>query len=280
MVLEDVLGRARHENFSVAPWFLPARWRRDLMALYGFARLVDTIGDELEGDRPGMLEWADAEVKRAAGGTATDPIFSELTGVIRCHSLPLQPFHDLVEANRLDQFKHQYQTFEELRGYCRLSAEPVGRLVLAVFGAATAERLVWSDDVCTALQLVEHLQDVGEDAVRGRVYLPAEDLERFGCSGSDLLAAQSGEALRMLMLFEVRRARSLLRSGVPLVAGLHGRVRLLVAGFVAGGLAGLDAIEAAHGDVLAHRCAPKTTRTLANTIGVMRGSSRHRRNRR
>jgi squalene synthase HpnC len=281
VAVADLLGRARHENFSVAPWFLPARRRRDLMALYGFARLVDEIGDELDGDRLAMLDWADAEIERAAAGTATGPIFRDLTDVIERHALPLQPFHDLVEANRVDQSTHHYQTFEDLRGYCRLSAEPVGRLVLATFGAATEERLVWSDDVCTALQLVEHWQDVGEDAARGRVYLPAEHLDRFDCTASDLLAAHAGEALSMLMLSEVRRARGLLlRSGVALVASLHGRLRLLVAGFVAGGHAGLDAIEAVDGDVLGHRCAPTMTRTLANTIGVMRISSRHRRARR
>jgi squalene synthase HpnC len=156
----------------------------------------------------------------------------------------------LIEANRLDQRVSRYATWEELRGYCALSADPVGELVLGVLGSATPERVALSDSICTALQLTEHCQDVAEDLARGRVYLPAEDLARFGCTVGDLAAAHAGEPLREVLAFEVARARGLLRDGAPLIGELPGRARFALAGFVAGGRAALDAIERAGYDVL------------------------------
>ncbi|MDX6338442.1 MAG: hypothetical protein QOG05_5782, partial [Streptosporangiaceae bacterium] len=138
----------------------------------------------------------------------------------------------------------------DLAGYCELSANPVGRIVLYVFGAATPERMILSDRVCTALQLAEHWQDVAEDFRAGRIYLPAEDMERFGCAESDLAAPSAGPRLRALMAFEVERARQLLDDGAPLVGNLHGSARVAVAGYVAGGRAALAAITGAGHDVL------------------------------
>jgi squalene synthase HpnC len=264
-----VLAKAPAENFSVAPLFLPARVRGDLLAIYGFARLVDDIGDDGDATpdaRLALLDWADDEIERAALGDATHAVFRRLTPTIDRCRLDLHPFHDLVEANRVDQRVSRYDTFDDLLGYCRLSANPVGRLVLAVLGATTPSRVRRSDAVCTGLQLAEHWQDVGEDAGRGRVYLPREDLRRFGCDERELLAPRAGDALRALVLHEVERTRPFLDEGAPLVAGLRGRPRLLVAGFVAGGHAALDAIERADGDVLRVACRPRKRRVAAHLM--------------
>jgi squalene synthase HpnC len=267
---DALLRRAGAENFSVAPWFLPAASRADLMALYGFARLVDWIGDEYDGDRLAMLDWAQDSIDRAADGGDAEPIFDRAGATIRRHGLPLQPFHDLIEANRRDQQVVRCATFDELVDYCRLSANPVGRMVLGVLGVAAPDATAWSDDVCTALQVIEHCQDVGEDAAAGRVYLPADDLARHGVGDGDLVAATASPGLRATVLDQTARARRLLASGPPLVARLHGRERLLVAGFVAGGLAAADAIERAAGDVLGNRCRPSAARTMARLGGVLR----------
>jgi squalene synthase HpnC len=176
--------------------------------------------------------------------------------VIRGLDLSLEPFRDLLEANRMDQRVTRYRSFGDLVDYCMLSAAPVGRLVLAVFGASMPERITLSDEVCIGLQVVEHLQDVGEDARRGRIYLPAEDMERFGCTEAELLATDSSPALRRLVAMEVSRARSLLASAVPLAASLRFRPRAAVVGFGAGGTAALDSIEQAGYDVLKQHCSP------------------------
>lgn len=273
---EAVLARARNENFPVALRILGVSERRQLMAVYGFARLVDDIGDEVEpvSARSAALDWAEEEAERARNGTATHPLFVALGDAIAEAKLPMQPLRDLVAANRLDQVLHDYQTYDQLLGSCELSANPVGRLVLAIFGAATPKRLALSDDVCTGLQLAEHLQDVGEDAHRGRRYLPAEDRHRWGCTDDDLLAATASPALRHLVGAYAGRARSLLESAVPLAGGLPRRHRLAIAGFAAGGLAALDAIDAAGGDVLAVACRPAPSAVLRHAARIVVRASR------
>jgi squalene synthase HpnC len=246
----DVLARSGAENFPVASWVLGRRARSDLLALYGFARLVDELGDAIECDRLQALDWAEAELGRAFHGEARHPVFVALQPVLRDHSLPREPFVRLIEANRVDQRVSRYQTWEQLQGYCRLSADPVGELVLGIFGAADPRRVRLSDSICTGLQLVEHLQDVAEDRDQGRIYLPMEDLHRFGAGEQDVFAASAGPALREAIAFEVGRARGLLWGGRPLVAALPRRAGFAVAGFIAGGLAALSAIEQAGHDVL------------------------------
>jgi squalene synthase HpnC len=248
---EAVMARVHGENFPVASRVLPRHARGDLLALYGFARLLDELGDSYAGDRPAALDWLEAELDRALEGRAEHPLLVALEPTLRAHRLTREPFVRLIEANRLDQRVDRYATWEQLRGYCALSADPVGELVLAVLGVATPERIALSDSICTALQLLEHCQDVLEDLARGRIYLPAEDLERFGCSLTELTSPAAAVALRQTIAFEVRRARGLLRDGAPLIDTLHGRERLAVAAFVAGGHAGLDAIERVGYDVLA-----------------------------
>jgi squalene synthase HpnC len=272
----DVLGRARSENFPVALRLLPVRVRRQLTAVYGVARLADQIGDELAGDRLAALDWLDTEVELAFAGRATHPLLVALSRAAREVELPEQPFHDLVEANRADQRVSRYATVADLLGYCALSANPIGRLVLGVFGAATPERIALSDRVCTGLQVVEHCQDVREDLLVGRVYLPQEDLRRFDVDESELAASTASPAVRALLCFGVARARIWLADGVPLVAGMRGWARLAVAGFVAGGFATCDRIAAADYDVLAEDTAPHRAAILAHGATLWRGSSARR----
>jgi squalene synthase HpnC len=246
---EEVLAQAAHENFPVALSLLPPTERRRLEAIYGYARLVDDAGDVYEGDRPALLDWIESDLDRAYAGRAEHPLLQRLSTVVRDLVLPREPFLRLLEANRQDQVVSRYATWDELAAYCDLSANPVGELVLHVFGAATPERVRWSDAVCTGLQLAEHWQDVGEDYGRGRIYLPQEDMEAFGVAEADL-AGSPGPGFRELMAFELTRARELLAEGLPLVASLSGRHRLAVAGYVGGGRAALDAVERSGFDVL------------------------------
>jgi squalene synthase HpnC len=193
--------------------------------------------------------------------------------VIRAHELDVGPCRDLIEANRRDQHQHRYATFDDLLDYCRLSANPVGRLVLAVFGSAHPATEALSDDVCTALQILEHLQDVGEDARDGRIYLPLADLAAFACDPSDLDATSASPALRDVVALETGRAASLLSSGTSLVGRLHGWARLAVAGFVAGGLATIDAIRAADHDVLGRGCRPAKLHVATHATRLLAGAT-------
>jgi squalene synthase HpnC len=264
-----VMAKAAGENFPVASRVLPRRQREHLLALYGFARLVDDVGDEAPGDRRALLDWLEEEVDRVYDGEPTHPLMRRLATTVRACAIPPEPLRALIAANRQDQEVHEYETIDDLLGYCALSANPVGHLVLHVFDAATPERLQLSDAVCSGLQLVEHWQDVGEDLDRGRVYLPREDLRRFGVARDDLAAPAAGEPLRRLLAFEVARARQLLDRGAPLIRTLRGRPAVAVAAFVAGGRSALDAIAAGGYDVLG--AAPRPTRgrraaALARTL--------------
>lgn len=264
--MDAIDAQSRHENFPVSSRLLPRALRRDLMAVYGFARLTDDVGDELAGDRAGALAWLEADLERAATGDAAHPVVRRLGETIAARHLPVQPFRDLIEANRRDQAVRRYETFDDLVGYCRLSANPVGRLVLEILGAATASRLALSDDVCTGLQVVEHLQDVAEDWGQDRVYLPLADLREEGCHLSDLGLPVASAPLRNVVAKEAARARRLLWSGAPLAASLPWRHRVAVAAFAAGGMAALDEIERAGGDVLATRCRPRAARVAARLL--------------
>jgi squalene synthase HpnC len=270
---DDVLGHVASENFSVASKLLPQSIRGHLLALYGFARLADEIGDEVTQDRLSLLDWLDAEVERAAQGEATHPLLRQLTPtIVECH-LPLEPFHSLIEANRRDQVVHQYASFEDLVSYCKLSAAPVGRLVLGVLGASGSEPFLLSDDVCIGLQIVEHIQDVKEDLGKGRVYLPQSDLQVFGCGSANLAAAHAGPELRMVLRLEAGRARRLLASVAPLGRMLPFRFRFAVCGFAAGGLAALDEIERVGYDVLGLRPRPRPLRLCARLAATLLSAS-------
>ena len=265
----EVMPKASAENFTVASFLLPPSKRRALLGIYGFARLVDDAGDEAAGDRNALLDWLEADVGRMFDGVAIHPLLRRLAPAVAEHRLPSGPFLRLIAANRQDQELTRYATYDELAAYCNLSANPVGELVLHVFGAATPVRVTLSDSVCTALQLAEHWQDVGEDFRRGRIYLPVEDMERFGVTESDLAAGTASAELKALLTFEIDRARELLDRGVELVRSLSGVAQLAVAGYVGGGRSALAAIEASGYDFL--RTAPRATRRsrLAATAQVL-----------
>ncbi|MCG6496159.1 squalene synthase HpnC [Kitasatospora sp. A2-31] len=302
------LDKANAENFPVAPFFLPAAWRGDLMAVYGFARLVDDAGDGDLADPAGaarllgvaerppatpsaqsgpptpaetafrlaLLDGLEQDLDRvfesalhpAAAEAPRHPLLRALVPVVDRHGLTPEPFRRLIEANRVDQTTTRYATYDDLIGYCTLSADPVGRLVLAIAGVSTPERIELSDAVCSALQVVEHLQDVAEDLSHGRIYLPAEDLDRFGVTEAELAAPTAGGAVRELIAFEADRARTLLDRGAPLVGTVRGRLRLLLAGFTAGGYAALAAIEDAGYDVLAQQAKPDKRRLAAKAAAI------------
>ncbi|MFF2851104.1 squalene synthase HpnC [Streptomyces sp. NPDC058001] len=295
--VHGTLDKAATENFPVAPFFLPRAWRGDLMALYGYARLVDDIGDgdlapggadarhlglspERADDRLAFLDAFETDLRRvfdtdtdAEGGSGgpRHPLLRRLVPTVRRHALTPEPFLGLIAANRQDQLVTRYETFDDLLAYCELSANPVGRLVLAVTGTATPERIRRSDAVCTGLQIVEHLQDVSEDLAQGRVYLPAEDMKRFHVQESDLAAPSAGASVRVLIAFEAERALRLLNEGTPLVGSVHGRLKLLLAGFVAGGRAAVRAVAAVSYDVLPGPPKPTKVQLLREVGATLRG---------
>ncbi|NSC24802.1 squalene synthase HpnC [Streptomyces albus subsp. chlorinus] len=298
-----VLSKAKAENFPVAPRFLPRAWRDDLMAVYGFARLVDDIGDgdldspaahasalglapEQSGDPLAMLDAFEADLHRVFDGSGPrgasagpvppgagpgHPLLRALVPTVRRRGLTPEPFLALIEANRQDQKVRRYATWSELLAYCELSANPVGRLVLAITGTATPERLRRSDAVCTGLQIVEHLQDVAEDLARDRIYLPAEDMDRFRVGEADLAAPSANASVRALIAYETDRALGLLDEGTPLVRSVHGRLRLLLAGFTGGGRAAAGALRAARYDVLAGAPRAGAARVLRESWASLRG---------
>src|SRR5919198_523865 len=246
MDVAAVARRARTENFPVASLLFPRRLRSHLRAIYGFARLVDILGDEVEGDRLAALDELEREVELCYRGEPTWPVMRVLQPTISEFDLPHEPFLRLIEANRMDQRVSEYETWDDLREYCRHSADPVGRLVLGVLRLERNPELVAaSDDVCTGLQLVNFLQDVPRDLELGRIYLPAEDRRRFGVVVLD----RPSSPLRALRAFEAARARGLLAGGQVLQSRIGGRVGRAVGLFARGGLAALDALEDAHWDV-------------------------------
>jgi squalene synthase HpnC len=264
------MQQASAENFPVASLLLPARVRSDLLALYGFARLIDDAGDEAPGDRVALMDELEADLERVWGGRPEHALIARLQPTVAAHALPIDPFRALIEANRRDQVVHRYETFDELLSYCELSANPVGELVLRIFGVATPRRVQLSDKICSALQVVEHLQDVDEDYRAGRIYLPAVDRERFGVAEADLGAGTATPAFRSLMAFEVARTRRLLADGATLVRLLRGRTAFAVAAFVAGGRAALTAIERAGYDVLSARPRPGVALRVRELIATLR----------
>ncbi len=262
-----VLSRAGSENFPVATRLLPARVRSHLLALYGYARFVDDIGDEPAEDpdqRLAKLDRVDADLDRLYRDILPElaPVRSLRGTVVSC-GIPRGPLARLVEANRRDQRQVRYPSFESLVEYCTFSADPVGEMVLMVFGAATPDRVALSNRICTGLQVLEHCQDVGEDFRRGRVYLPQADLAEAGACEADLSAATTSPALRGAVRRQVDRAVDLLDEGAALVGTLHGLGRVAVAGYVGGGRATAAALRRAGHDVLAADIRPGKGRLLA-----------------
>jgi squalene synthase HpnC len=252
LAAERIDARASGENFPVVSVLAP-RWARPhLRAVYGFARLVDNLGDEAAGDRSALLD----ELERELDGTPQTDVMRRLHATIVDRGLSREPFARLIEANRIDQRKSRYESWDEVREYCAYSADPVGRIVLAIYGRdGDPELVAMSDSICTGLQLVNFLQDPPRDLTLGRVYLPQESLRRFGVSDEDLAGPLTQRVVQLLS-FEGLRARELLEAGLPLRAALGGRPGMAVALYARGGLAALDALERAGWDVYSSRPAP------------------------
>jgi squalene synthase HpnC len=249
-------ARARGENFPIASVLAPREARPHLRAVYGFARLVDNLGDEATGDRNVLLEELERELDACYEGLPRSAVMRRLQETIAARGLPREPFWRLIEANRIDQLRSRYEAWADVREYCTYSAEPVGRLVLGIYGRADEPVLVAaSDDVCTGLQLVNFLQDPPRDLALGRVYLPQEDLRRFAVRTEEL-AGPVSDRLATLCRFEGARAAALLERGFPLAAALGGRIGRSVALFARGGLAALAALERSGWDVFSSRPAP------------------------
>jgi squalene synthase HpnC len=273
------VAAGHYENFPVASLLLPRRLRPAVLAIYRFARSADDLADE--GDLPpaerlAALAASEAGLDAIAGGaTPAAPPFPELAAAVRRHALPLAPFRDLLSAFRQDVTTVRYPTYAALADYCRRSANPVGRLLLHLYGAATPDNLARSDAVCTALQLVNFWQDVALDWTRGRVYVPQEDLARFGIAEAAIAHGNADARGTRLLAFETARARALLEAGRPLTRALPWRLALELAGVLAGGHRILDRIDAAGGDVFRHRPELKRADWLLVALQALVPSRRH-----
>jgi len=259
------LARSHYENFSVATWFLPERLRQDFFNVYAYCRISDDLGDEV-GDPDASLALLDqweAELDACYAGSPRHPVFVALADTVRKCEIPKQTFVDLLTAFRQDQRVSRYATFEEVVGYCRYSANPVGHLVLYVCGYRDAERQALSDFTCTALQLANFWQDVSPDYARGRIYLPMEDLRRFGVSEEDISARRNTSAFCDMMRFEVERARDWFARGLPLIGEVDRELALDIELFSRGGQEILNAIESQGYNVLGRRPTISKSRKLA-----------------
>ncbi len=246
-----------YENFPVASWLLPRGLREPIEAIYAFARQADDLADEGDRDDAERLDALDAfhrELRRIEDGALPEtPLFRRLAITIREHELPLPPFHDLLDAFGQDVTKKRYADIGEVMEYCRRSANPVGRLLLHLFRAATPRNLALSDGICSSLQLINFLQDVAVDYQKGRVYLPQEEMARYRVSEDQIGRGDPGGTWRAFMLYQVERARKMLQAGAPLGKALPGRVGLEIRMTVLGGERILKKIFDAGGDVFGHR---------------------------
>ena len=246
-----------YENFPVASLLLPARLRRPVAAIYAFARSADDFADEGNAPDRERLRQLDEYRQRLhdleQDRGVENPLFRDLGAVIRSHGLPFEPFYLLLDAFSQDVTKHRYADFREVMDYCRRSADPVGRLMLHLYGAVTEEHLAWSDSICSALQLINFWQDVASDYRKNRGYLPQDDMARFGVNEAQIAERNTGGGWGALMGFEVARARAMMESGAPLATRLPGRIGLELRTIVQGGLRILEKIERAGGDVFRRR---------------------------
>ena len=267
------LAAGHYENFPVLSVAVPRGLRQDFANVYAWCRWADDLGDEVAGTDASrqLLDWWGTELADCYAGRAWHPIYVALRQTIAKHGLPQRPFEDLISAFQQDQRLREYESYEELRDYCRRSADPVGRIVLRLCGQYSTDHLALSDSVCTGLQLVNFWQDVARDADIGRVYLPRLDRQRFGYSDDDLAARRTNPAFINLLRFEVGRARQLLQIGLPLADRMPGRLKVVIALFALGGLKICDQLQNINHDVWKVR--PKLTKTNAAGL-LLRATSR------
>jgi len=259
------LARSHYENFSVASWFLPKRLRQHFFNVYAYCRISDDLGDEV-GDTAASLELLDQwqrELEACYRGAPKHPVFVALAETVRQFDISQHEFSDLLTAFRQDQTVTRFETFNDVLGYCHYSANPVGHLVLYLCGYRDAERQRLSDFTCTALQLANFWQDVSVDYAKGRVYLPLEDLRRFGVSEEDIARNQNTLAFCVMMKFQVERARDWFHQGLPLIGKVDRELAIDLDLFSRGGLEILNAIENQGYAVLGNRPAISKTRKLA-----------------
>jgi squalene synthase HpnC len=259
------LARSHYENFSVASWFLPAQLRQHFFNVYAYCRISDDLGDEV-GDTAASLQLLDQwemELNACYQGHPRHPVFVALADTIRRFEIPKHEFADLLTAFRQDQSIGRYETFNDLLGYCRYSANPVGHLVLYLCGYRDSERQQLSDYTCTALQLANFWQDVSADFAKGRIYLPLEDLRRFGVSEKAIQDGENNAAFRGMMRFEVQRAREWFTQGIPLIAKVDRALAIDLELFSRGGQEILNAIERQAHAVLGRRPRISKARKLA-----------------
>ena len=255
-----VLAKRHYENFTVASWFLPAGLRQHFYNVYAYCRWADDLADET-GDAKrslALLDWWESQLRDCCHGRAVHPVFIALAGTIQKFKIPVDPFLDLLSAFRQDQRVSRYETVEQVLEYCRLSANPVGHLVLYLGECHSMERARLADSICTGLQLANFCQDVAGDWDRGRIYLPQADCRRFGYTEAMFARRESNEAFRRLMSVEVNRAEDFLHAGLPLVKLMPSNLRLDAALFAEGGLAVLRAIRRQGFDVWTRR--PRVSR--------------------
>ena len=249
------MSESHYENFPVASLLLPARLREPVAAIYAFARSADDIADEGNAPPAERLRRLDDYRRQLddINGGSLEPVFRRLQPVIAEHGLPLELFHNLLDAFSQDVHQQRYATFAELMDYCRRSADPVGRLLLHLFAADQPDHLRWSDAICSALQLINHWQDVAIDWRKGRVYVPTEDLDRFSVSEAQIAAGRCDGPWQDLMRFQVDRATALMESGRPLGRNLKGRIGLEIRAIIAGGLRTATKIRLVNYDVFRQR---------------------------
>ena len=249
------LARTHYENFSVATWFLPARLRQHFFNVYAYCRISDDLGDEVGHPQQSLdlLDQWEAELNACYQGAPRHPVFVALAETVRQFSIPQHEFSDLLIAFRQDQTVTRFETFNDVLGYCRYSANPVGHLVLYLCGYSDSERQRLSDATCTALQLANFWQDVTVDYEKGRIYLPLEDMRRFGVTAEDIATRRASPEFISMMRFEVERARQWFEQGLPLVEKVSRELAVDLLLFTRGGQEILNAIERQDFDVLERR---------------------------
>jgi len=265
-----------YENFPVASWVLPPRFRAPVQLIYAFARAADDFADE--GDvadevRLARLHEFTQELDRIESEQPSAlPLFQKLGPMIRQHRLPIGLFRDLLSAFSQDVTTKRYRNFAELMDYCRRSANPVGRLLLHLYGQTGPRSLAYSDGICTSLQLINFLQDVPIDWSKGRIYLPQDELARYGIDEQQISASRSGESWSALMRYQAERAGNMLKAGAPLGRVLKGRLGLELRMIVAGGQRILEKLRDVDGDVFRHRPVLKKADWLLMLLRALKGS--------
>jgi squalene synthase HpnC len=265
------LATHHYENFHVVSFLLPKRLHQDFYNVYAYCRWADDLGDETGdcAESLRLLEWWRAELDAMYAGRATHPVFVALMPTVERYGIPRQPFSDLIEAFVQDQTVTRYRNFDELFGYCRCSANPVGRLVLYLCGYSDAERQKLSDATCTALQLANFWQDVTTDLLKDRIYIPLDVMERHQYTEQDLIAQRFTPAFGAVMQEIVAKARELFLVGLPLARMVDRRLAIDLDLFSRGGLRVLEKIEAQGYDVLHARPAISKTERVWLLLGSL-----------